>query len=118
MNDKDKFVQGIILIVFLAILIFIGLSRSSHLKNNPRYTVGVVKKFTPNGRAGRSIIYDYYINNKLYSGSNNINFIEKKLIGKRYIVKFYKRNPNTSAIMLNLHVPDTLKCIPLDGWAE
>lgn len=117
MSDRDKFNQAIIGIVIIAIFIFIGINRSLNLNKDPKYTVGIVKKFL-DGRGGRSIIFEYNVNNKLYKGSNSINFKDQSLVGKKFTVKFFKKNPNTAKLLLNFPVPDTLKTIPINGWDE
>ena len=115
MSNKNQYINAIGLILLIGFLLFIGLKRSYNLKKNPMYTIGVIKKIE-GSRGGPSIIYEYHVNNKLYSAINDINYKDMKLIGKRYFVKFYKKNPKTSELLLYSPVSDTFKNVPLNGW--
>ena len=115
MNNKNQYINAIGLILLIGFLLFIGLKRSYNLKRNPMYTIGVIKRIE-GSKGGPGIIYEYHVNNKLYSAINDISYKDMKLIGKRYFVKFYKKNPKASELLLYSPVSDTFKNVPIGGW--
>ncbi|MDR0605080.1 MAG: hypothetical protein LBG80_12325 [Bacteroidales bacterium] len=82
------------------------------------YTVGTVTDVKrTGGRVGPSCFFYFYYKGKRYEGSNPTN-LKKKDIGKRFYVQFLKDNPNRCGLEDNKPVPDCIKEVPPEGWAE
>ena len=88
------------------------------LECSHRYTIATISKFDFPADGGECAEILYYINNKGYNSIIGLSS-EDKLhykIGTRFFIEYYPNDPNTSALVLDKIVPDTLLNVPANGW--
>ena len=118
-NNKvywEKIISTIV--VFTALIIFIIYSegernRKAALRHkSPRYTIGVVTS----SRKGISFLY--YVLNREYNGAGPRDYTNRNVIGMRYVVVYYSKDPSNAQILLNCPIPDSIESIPGGGWTQ
>lgn len=117
MFTRSQYINAILFILLISVIIGYVYNNSKKLEKFPMYSIGIVKKFQKS-RGAPSIFYEFNVNNKMYKEFDNITYIDKKLIGKRFLVKFYKKDPSLSEILLYYPISDTSIVAPSEGWKE
>lgn len=108
---------GFVLSVIFIICLFTYFP-TRHLSASHKYTVAIVTEIIAQSEGDNSAKIEYRVNGKSFYGyissyKGNNQFYKK---GDRFFVEFYLKDPNESRIIDDLHVPDTLITLPLNGW--
>ena len=112
----EKIISGFV--VWTGLIIFIIYSEGERNKkaalrhNSPRYTIGIVTSRT------KGISFLYYVLNREYNGVGPRDYGNRNVIGVRYIVMYYSKDPSNAEILLNCPVPDSIEGIPGGGWKQ
>jgi hypothetical protein len=102
---------------FLLASVIFWYINSYSLRNYGIYSVAIVTDVKYFSRSGEYSKYYFYYNGKKYEGeSKTDNLIKKDDIGKRYFVKFEKKNPNSNGLQAKKPVPDCITEVPPEGW--
>lgn len=117
MFTRSQYINAILFILLIGVIIGYVYSNSKKIEKFPMYSVGIVKKFRES-RGAPCIFYKFNVNNKTFHEMNIINYIDEKLIGKRFLVKFYKIDPSLSEILLYYPISDRSIVVPSEGWKE
>jgi len=117
MNSKKVKITGIILFfIILNIIILKNIIDNQSLKRESRYTIGEITGVLANGNSGYRITFDYYVQGNKYSAFDGIYKNNKKLVGKRFYVKFSPNNYKNCKLLLDKPVLLNIKEAPKEGW--
>lgn len=114
-NTIGKILGGIIII--LGVIAITNAFRQSYsLKKYKRYIVGFTTKKEKATKSGYRIYYNYYYNGVNYEGHDE--YVKGiKYPNVRYYVWISSERPDYNEFT-RIEVPDSIKVIPSDGWAE
>ncbi len=115
---KNKTLNTIGLIVFFLIvfsLIVKNILDIRALEKESRFTIGEITKIEASS-GGYRIYFRYNVLDKEYEPFSGIYRPDKRLIGKRFYVKFSPSNPSNCKLLLDKPVSDHLKEAPPEGW--
>ena len=102
---KLDYVFVLVILLFISIFFF-----RNYIFKKPIYTIGQVSGFTFHRSSGEAVNYVYYINDKKYNGSNNVNVSNtSNLIGGYYELEVSKTDHNYSLIDLEKEIIDKIE---------
>lgn len=104
-------VLGIILIVLVRFK-----SQNIALKDNRKYTIGVLDKLIISKAADMK--FHFYYENNIYISSGYTEDRTEKIEGERYFVVFNNKNPTDCEMFTVLKVPDSIQKAPYGGWEK
>lgn len=117
-RERGKIINRIgLFLMFLAIVIT-GLYlylRQNKLENSHRYSIGTVTHFEAQ-QGSFGVDFKLIISGKEYDGGCTVYNKYNNIVGKRFFVKYYPKNPKNSEILLEKPVPDSIKEAPPNGW--
>ena len=109
--------------IIVAVFLFLGLAiyyqwrSSSLLANKGKYTIGTIDKMKPSGNGIRIFISFFYQGKKEeVDYIQEVGFISRFYIGKRFFIKFIPNNDRAIAFNIDCAVPDSIQSAPLEGW--
>lgn len=85
------------------------------------YTIATVYSIRSQGELGNGIYYKYKVNGRDYDDSYTSRLERedlKKLVGKRFYLKFYNKKPKINEILFKERVPSSLVDSPKNGWVQ
>jgi hypothetical protein len=120
MEKKINKSAGIVVLLFLVLGVVIIFYKRHQFLGNYKFTTGRVTEITPPGwksSGDYSILYDYWVDNKIYHNNENYNYcrgmsISKAkilLIGKRFPVAYSANDPGTCSMLLTQENADRFK---------
>lgn len=119
--NRSAVIQTLIITLVVGLMLINYFSKHNKLKNEQRYTIGTVYGFNKTGRGGTDILFKFTVNAKEYKGSRISPFTRDErleLLDKKFIVKFYPKNPKINGIEFNKMLTDSLLKPPPQGWKE
>ena len=112
---KKIWITSFILLLFF--LIIKGTIINEVLLNrNSRYTICTVYEVEAAATGSPHARMNYQYKGKMYKGFFEVDKIDKNLIGRRYFIKFYPKNPKISKVLFDIDVSNKFVEIPPDGW--
>ncbi len=105
-----------ILVIVFIIMVIIGVFEQEEFNDaNGKYTIGVVLDAYPT--KGIPVIkFKYIVSGAILKGQSGKKG-NKKMIGKRYFVKYLEDSPERASIIVKINIPDSVKFnIPYNGW--
>jgi hypothetical protein len=111
MKKKINKIAGIVVLVFLVLgVVLIFYNRHQFLENY-KFTTGRVTEITPPGwksSGDYSILYDYWIDNKIYHNNENYNYcrglsmskVKSLLVGKQFPVAYSANDAGTCSMLI------------------
>ena len=96
-------------------IVIIAVRQTIYLWLFPCYTIAIPVEIYYDGHMNRQLVYKYTVNGKIYNRQEEFQGGD---IGKKYYVKFSRRDPNVSDFLENRPVPDSIKIVPTNGWAK
>ena len=130
-KKKSNKLLHIFLIPGYLIIIYLGFSliKRYYLFSNDdiekRITIAHIQKIDPGAKTSPSFEYTFSFNGEDYHSEqfvdNNLrnkgfHLLKKEYIGKKFLVKFIKRNPNYSELLIDNPIKDSTLISPSEGW--
>ncbi|MGO3708088.1 MAG: hypothetical protein ACTJGD_08280 [Mesonia hippocampi] len=129
-NDKKLAIvlfTGIgILLIYIAISTYITNQKWDDPKLNKSYTIGLIEDFERGAKSPPVYKYYFHVDGLKYSNDHLIvsqlrllgEEKLKKIVGKRFYVKFIAEDPSYSKLLMGYPVPDSIKEAPVRGWKK
>ena len=104
-------------LVFFLLFIILGINYLNYLKleREHKYTIGYIYEIKVRGNGGFNVYYKYKVNNIEITNMETDTYYGKKLLNKRFLVKYQPSNPKNCKILLKYRIKDGIKAPP-DGW--
>jgi hypothetical protein len=117
-NKGSKIFVGLFIFITLSVWFYQLVIEEYLLKQDHRYTIGIILKITPNIDSGPDATYYFRFNGVYQEEFISINTRPFVQVGQRYYVKFYPHCLSISRIETDKPVPDVIKEAPPAGWEE
>jgi hypothetical protein len=117
-------IEIIITLLFALVPVFIIIYSNINKKRMSKdhsYTVATVYGVKFQGKLGNGIYYKYRVYGHDYEDSYTTREERanlRELVGKKFYLKFYNRNPKTNEILFDKSVPSSTGDPPQNGWAK
>jgi len=108
----------VVILFWFVIPLIQDIRRGNRLLSDGIYTIGKIERFYDDHHSSPSVKYKFIYKGKSYEDFTAVEFINKKLIGKRFYVLFLGDYPSKSRILLDKPVPNKVKESPYNGWQE
>ncbi|MFC3812828.1 hypothetical protein [Lacihabitans lacunae] len=103
---------------FLVILVILFIYFENKLEKCYRISICRVIGFESDFEGGSSPLFAYEYNSVMYKNGGAGDMSNINQLNSRYFIKVSCGNPKIVKIIRDVHVPDTLKFIPTNGWVE
>ena len=109
-------------LLFLFLIVYLSnvYIDASRLKNEHKYTIGIVNDISVNARLGENVYFTIIVRGVKYKTDDIIyidmyGYTPTNIINKKFLVKYQPSNPKNCKIMLDYRVKDSVKAPP-NGW--
>ena len=119
-KDNLNAIGKVLFVLLLLSFAIYGYLKNNDIESDKMYTIATVNRVRVNSNIGESVYYTYFVDDSLYIAKDNFhvdvyNFTIQNIVGKRFMLKFQKTNPQNSRLLPNIRIGYEVKA-PKLGW--